>query len=238
MFWCLSAYPVEKSFLLVLQIYPAGFLINWPSWIQNSDVNSSVLYIDLNWIRFRLGLWLVSGSRLDLYIRILAGKNYPQKRKKKKYYVYWSADVLSGGRRLLIISYNVEVYRYNFFLIFQLQFFLILGHPKHESEFGFTKNLDSDPDSLIQLTRIRNINIFNYYIRYSVPDPWHFGVDPDPDLDPRIHVRMQIRILLFSWLTFTRCHQKTYFFLLITILFEGTCASFLKIKSQKEVTKQ
>jgi hypothetical protein len=21
----------------------------------------------------------------------------------------------------------------------------------------------------------------------SVADPWHFGVDPDPDLDPRIH---------------------------------------------------
>jgi hypothetical protein len=38
----------------------------------------------------------------------------------------------------------------------------------------------------------------------SVADPWHFGVDPDPDLDPRIHasdqwirIRMRIRILLF-----------------------------------------
>jgi hypothetical protein len=41
----------------------------------------------------------------------------------------------------------------------------------------------------------------------SVADPWHFGVDPDPDLDPRIHasdqwIRMRIRILLFSSLTF------------------------------------
>jgi hypothetical protein len=25
------------------------------------------------------------------------------------------------------------------------------------------------------------------FIIWSVADPWHFGVDPDPDLDPRIH---------------------------------------------------
>jgi hypothetical protein len=53
----------------------------------------------------------------------------------------------------------------------------------------------------------------------SVADPWLFGEDPDPDLDPQIHasdqwiwIRMRIRILLFS--------------------------SFSKIKSQKEVKKQ
>jgi hypothetical protein len=35
----------------------------------------------------------------------------------------------------------------------------------------------------------------------SVTDPWHFGigVDPDPDLDPRIHAS---DLLLFSSLTF------------------------------------
>ncbi len=46
----------------------------------------------------------------------------------------------------------------------------------------------------------------------SVADPWHFGVDPDPYLDPRIHASDQwirIRILLFSSLTFPRCQQKT-----------------------------
>jgi hypothetical protein len=39
----------------------------------------------------------------------------------------------------------------------------------------------------------------------SVADPLHFGVDPDPDMDPRIHAW----ILLFSSLTFPRCQQKT-----------------------------
>ncbi len=46
----------------------------------------------------------------------------------------------------------------------------------------------------------------------SVADPRHFGVDPDPYLDPRIHASDQwtrIRILLFSSLTFPRCQQKT-----------------------------
>jgi hypothetical protein len=26
-----------------------------------------------------------------------------------------------------------------------------------------------------------------YKLQNSVPDPWHFGVDPNPDLNPRIH---------------------------------------------------
>jgi hypothetical protein len=35
----------------------------------------------------------------------------------------------------------------------------------------------------------------------NVADPWHFCVDPDPDLDPRIHasdqwIRIWIRILI------------------------------------------
>ncbi len=49
----------------------------------------------------------------------------------------------------------------------------------------------------------------------SVADPWHFGVDQDPDLYLRIHaskwirIRMRIRILLFSSLTLPRCQQKS-----------------------------
>ncbi len=83
----------------------------------------------------------------------------------------------------------------------------------------------------------------------SVPDPWHFGVDPDPD--PRIHasdlcpavpvnhfenpsygniknsvlrIRIRMRILLFSSLTFK-------FFCIL--LFEGTWKSFFKGKKSK-----
>ena len=55
------------------------------------------------------------------------------------------------------------------------------------------------PPSLL-LLKVINVCI-------SVADPRNFGVDPDPDLDPRIHasyqwIRMRIRILLFSSLTF------------------------------------
>jgi hypothetical protein len=41
-------------------------------------------------------------------------------------------------------------------------------------------------------------------------------------------------------LTFPRCQQKTNFFKIFfcSLLFEGTCTSFSKIRSQKEVTKQ
>jgi hypothetical protein len=65
----------------------------------------------------------------------------------------------------------------------------------------------------------------------SVPEPWHFCVDPVPD--PQIHASDKwIRILLFSSLTFkmpTKNNLK---------LFEGTFTSFFKIKNPKEVTKQ
>ncbi len=45
----------------------------------------------------------------------------------------------------------------------------------------------------------------------SVADPWHFGVDSDPD--PRIHasdwwIRMRIRILIFSLLAFKMPTKK------------------------------
>ncbi len=54
---------------------------------------------------------------------------------------------------------------------------------------------DSDPDPQHCFPPIRMFNIFfsflfsvsseNITVRNSVPDPWHFVVDPDPD--PRIH---------------------------------------------------
>ncbi len=72
-----------------------------------------------------------------------------------------------------------------------------------------------------------------------------FGVDPDPrihasDYRIRIQIRMRIRILLFSLLTFkkptkTNCFKKFF----CMLLFEGTVPvhfrHFSKIKSQKEV---
>ncbi len=32
-------------------------------------------------------------------------------------------------------------------------------------------------------TMSKRKNIHIQYVRCSVPDPWHFGVDPDPDSD-------------------------------------------------------
>ncbi len=43
-------------------------------------------------------------------------------------------------------------------------------------------------------------------------DPGHFGVDPDPDLDSRIHASDKwIRILLFSSLTFKMPTKNKFF---------------------------
>ncbi len=71
--------------------------------------------------------------------------------------------------------------------------------------------------------------------RNSVPDPWHFGVDPDP----RIHAADKwIRILLFSLLTFkapTKTNLKKKFFCLL--LFYGTSTSFFKDKMSKRSHK-
>ncbi len=75
-------------------------------------------------------------------------------------------------------------------------------------------------------------------LRTSVPDPWHFGVDPDP----RIHSSdkwMRIRILLFSSLTF-KTPTKTNLnkvLLLSKVLFECTFASFFKDKKSKRSHK-
>ncbi len=68
----------------------------------------------------------------------------------------------------------------------------------------------------------------------SVPDPWHFGVDPDP----RIRTNGSGSFHFHHWPS--RCQQKTNkkkFFCIV--LFEGTVLlhNFSKIKNQKEVTK-
>ncbi len=69
-------------------------------------------------------------------------------------------------------------------------------------------------------------------------DPWHFGVDPDPD--PRIHafnewIRIRIRILLFSSLTFKTSRKNNYKKISAYYVLK---VHFSKIKSPKEVTKQ
>ncbi len=58
-------------------------------------------------------------------------------------------------------------------------------------------------------------------------------MDPDPDADPD-------PAIFFTDLPKmpTKIKFLYKFFLLFTLLFEGTCTSFSKIKSQKEVTKQ
>ncbi len=82
----------------------------------------------------------------------------------------------------------------------------------------------------------------NYFVQLlvgSVADPWHFGVDTDPDLDPRINASdWWIRILLFSSLAFKMQTKKlifiksfsAYYFLKVLL------HNFSKIKSQKEIT--
>jgi hypothetical protein len=53
--------------------------------------------------------------------------------------------------------------------------------------------------------------------------------DPDPETDPSISIT-----------DLQDAHKKFFFFKKVSciLLFEGTFTSFLKIKSQKEVTKQ
>ncbi len=61
-------------------------------------------------------------------------------------------------------------------------------------------------------------------ISSSVPDPWHFGVDPDPD--PAIFV-----------IDLQDSNKKTNFLtrFFCLSLFESTFTAFSKIKSQKEL---
>ena len=57
-------------------------------------------------------------------------------------------------------------------------------------------------------------------------------MDPDPDSDPD----PAIFVLDLPKMATKNEFKKKFFFCLL--LFEGTCTSFSKIKSQKEVTKQ
>jgi hypothetical protein len=72
-----------------------------------------------------------------------------------------------------------------------------------------------------------------------VPDPWHFGEDPDPDA--RIHASdywIRIRILLFCHWS-SRGQQKTNFYIKFFCLlrFVGTVRSFSKHKKDKRSHK-
>ncbi len=69
----------------------------------------------------------------------------------------------------------------------------------------------------------------------SVPDTWHFGVDPDPQIHASVRIRMRIWILLFSLLTFktpTKNEFKNKKF--CSLHFEGTFTSFFKDKKPKK----
>ncbi len=89
----------------------------------------------------------------------------------------------------------------------------------------------------------------------SVPDPWHFGMDPNADADPRnlsydqrirlrlrIRFRMQIQlqILLFSSVTFKIPTKNNFFsprFYAYSFL-KLHLHHYSKMKSHKEVTEQ
>ncbi len=66
----------------------------------------------------------------------------------------------------------------------------------------------------------------------SVADPWHFGVDPDLDLDASDKwIRIRIRILLFSSLTFK---MPNFFSFSADYFLKVHLHHFSKTKSQKE----
>ncbi len=52
-----------------------------------------------------------------------------------------------------------------------------------------------------------------FKFQISVPDPWHFGMDPDPRIRT-YDLRIRLRILLFSSVTFEMPTKK---FLLLII---------------------
>ncbi len=70
-----------------------------------------------------------------------------------------------------------------------------MNNPDHISEsletmfwIKILKFFDANPVSRMEKMRIRNKHPGSATLeRSSVADPWNFGVDPDPDLDPRIH---------------------------------------------------
>ncbi len=70
----------------------------------------------------------------------------------------------------------------------------------------------------------------------SAADPLRFGTDPDPYLWLRKQIRIRIRILLFSWVTF-KTSTKNYwvFYNFCLLLFEATFTSFFKDK--KDIKK-
>ncbi len=72
-----------------------------------------------------------------------------------------------------------------------------------------------------RMTRIKRLSK-NFTNESSVPDPWHFGVDPDQD--QWIHAfDSWIRILLFSSLTFKRPTNNKFFMKFFCLLLaEGT----------------
>ncbi len=93
----------------------------------------------------------------------------------------------------------------------------------------------SDPSQVIS----GSINQSTVYLLHSVADPWHFGVDPDPDLDPRIQCLGlmdpdpdPIIFVIDPQDETKNKFCKNNFFCLL--LFEVTCTSFFKDKKVKK----
>jgi hypothetical protein len=97
------------------------------------------------------------------------------------------------------------------------------------------------------MSKVREVNFASVCGFFSVADPRHFGVDPDrdPGSDPdlRIHasdywIRIQIRILLFSSLTF-KTPRNNYIFkrFFCLLLFEDAFTSCFKDKKSKRSHK-
>ncbi len=90
---------------------------------------------------------------------------------------------------------------------------------------------------------LRSTNKFLVFVFFSVADPWHFGVDPDPD--PRIHasnwwIRIRIRILdpdlaIFD-IELQDASKKLIFLhnIFWLLLFEATFTPFFKDKKSKK----
>ncbi len=75
------------------------------------------------------------------------------------------------------------------------------------------------------LSLLSNVLLYSSNTFFSVADPWHFGVDPDPGI---------------FFIDLQDAYKKLFFYLKFfsLLLFEGTIVSVFKVKNEKEVTKQ
>ncbi len=85
---------------------------------------------------------------------------------------------------------------------------------------------------------IFTINKTQIFQKKSVPDPWHFGTDPDPWIRTFV-LRIQIQILLFSLVTSKMLKNKFFFsFVLHITTSVGTFTSVFKLKKSQNSRNQ